>query len=513
MDMLLPTFKFLPPLTLCYKILIMILCVLTGFSCKRKNQSELMWESNFNLIGSQSSPRAVDLNQDGVLDFVIGAGRNEFQETDQGVLAINGKDGSLIWAHAAADQLYGSATFFDITDDGVPDVFIGGRSCQFRAIDGKTGKLIWKYETADTGHPILRHARFNFNHSAQIPDQNGNGYPELLLSNGGNYEALPYMTENRFPAVIMVLDAKTGEVLAADTVPDGQESYMTPLVFQQPGESSPTVVFGTGGETLDGGLYLVSLSDLMNNNLSKAERIASDTGHGFIAPPAIADINQDGFLDIIAISHGSRAFAIDGRSRKPIWTQHIPNTECSNSFAVGYFTNDDVPDFFTFVSEGIWPENTGSIQVMLDGKNGELAYRSTIGCTGFSSPIAIDLNRDGREEVIISVNEFDCDRFIGDQSSFAITNRLMGIDFKSGETFTLDQTEGMKNIFSTPWLGDIDGDGFLDLVHCQYFSHSDLLSFLGMRIKRIDLPIKITRAPSWSSYMGGQGDGIFRPNR
>ncbi|MCC5939034.1 MAG: PQQ-binding-like beta-propeller repeat protein [Lunatimonas sp.] len=494
------------------RILTVFLCTLIGISCQSKKQSELLWEANFHLIGSQSSPRAVDLTQDGVLDIVIGAGRNEFQETEQGVLAINGQDGSLIWSHAAADQIYGSATFYDITDDGIPDVFIGGRSCQFRAIDGKTGKLIWKYENTDINHPILRYARFNFNHSVQIADQNGNGYPELLLSNGGNYEALPYMTENRFPAVIMVLDSKTGEVLAADTVPDGQESYMTPLAFQQPWESNPTVVFGTGGETLDGSLFLVSLSDLMENNLSNAERIATDTGHGFIAPPAIADVNQDGFMDIIAISHGSRVFAIDGKSRETIWTQHISHTECSNSFAVGYFTDDDVPDFFTFVSEGIWPENTGSIQIMLDGKNGDISYKSSIGCTGFSSPVAIDLNRDGREEVILSVNEFDCNRFIGDQSAFAITNRLIGIDFNTQETFTLDQTEGMKNIFSTPWLGDMDGDGFLDLVHCQYFSHSDLLSFLGMRMKRIDLPIRIRHKPVWGSYMGKKGDGIFRPN-
>ncbi|WP_209331515.1 PQQ-binding-like beta-propeller repeat protein [Lunatimonas salinarum] len=499
------------PLRAFTAVCILLLSLLTGISCQRKKQSELVWEANFNLIGSQSSPRAVDLNQDGVLDFVIGAGRNEFQETDQGVLAINGQDGSMIWSHPSEDQIYGSATFFDVTDDGIPDVFIGGRSCQFRAIDGKTGKLIWKYENPDIDHPILRHARFNFNHSVQVPDQNGNGYPELLLSNGGNYEALPYMTNNRFPAVIMVLDSKTGNVLAADTVPDGQESYMTPLIFQQPTESSPTIVFGTGGETLDGALYLASLSDLMENNLLKAERIASDTGHGFIAPPSIADINQDGFLDIIAISHGSRVVAINGKSRKPIWTKHIPNSECSNSFAVGYFTEDDIPDFFTFVSEGTWPENTGSIQIMLDGSSGEIAYSSSIGCTGFSSPVAVDLNRDGREEVIISVNEFDCSRFIGDQSSFTITNRLLGIDFKSGETFTLDQTEGMKNIFSTPWVGDIDGDGFFDLIHCQYFSHSDLLSFLGMRIKRIDLPVRISRQPSWGSYMGRKGDGIFRP--
>jgi hypothetical protein len=34
-------------------------------------------------------------------------------------------------------------------------------------------------------------------------------------------------------------------------------------------------------------------------------------GHGFIAPPTLADINKDGYVDIIAITHGSKAVAID----------------------------------------------------------------------------------------------------------------------------------------------------------------------------------------------------------
>lgn len=478
-------------------------------SCKQKKQSELVWEANFNIIGSQSSPRAVDLNGDGILDFVIGAGKNEFQESDQGILAINGSDGSLIWAHEALDQVYGSASFHDVTGDGIPDIFIGGRSPQFRAIDGKSGKLLWKYEYEHKDHPVLKHARFNFNHSVMIPDQNGDGHPELLLANGGNYEALPYMAENRFPAVIMVLDSKTGKILAADTVPDGKETYMTPLAIRQPGKDDVQILFGTGGETISGSLYVADLKDLMKSDLSKAKVIASEEGHGFIAPPALADINADGYYDIIAISHASGIFAVDGSNHEILWTRRIPNTECSNSFAVGYFTDDDTPDFFTFVSKGVWPENTGSIQLMIDGKTGEIAFTDSVGCTGFSSPVAYDLNGDGRDEVIISINEFDCNRYIGDQSTFPIENKLLAIDFSENKNFTIDQTKGMKNIFTTPWIGDIDGDGFLDLVHCQYFSHSDLLSFLGMRVKRIDLPIRHRKSPKWGAYMGAKGDGIF----
>src|SRR6267378_76450 len=81
-----------------------------------------------------------------VWDKVMGAGQNEFQFSKQGILALNGKTGELLWQQAATDQVYGSATFCDITGDGVKDVFIGGRSPHFRALNGKTGAVLWEYK-------------------------------------------------------------------------------------------------------------------------------------------------------------------------------------------------------------------------------------------------------------------------------------------------------------------------------------------------------------------------------
>jgi outer membrane protein assembly factor BamB len=478
-------------------------------NCTRKKNAALVWDKNLYTIGSQSSPRAADLNGDGVLDIVMGAGKNEFQHSDQGIIALDGKTGEVLWQQEANDQVYGAATFGDITGDGVPDIFIGGRSPNLKALDGKTGAVLWEYKYRFENDPVLKYARFNFYNVMLIPDQNNDGLPDLLTINGGNASAEPDSEVDRFPAVMMVMDAKTGQVLAADTMPDGRESYMSPVCFAQPGTEEYTIIFGTGGETISGNLYLTSLSDLMARKLSRAKVIASEKGHGFIAPPAIADISQDGQYDIVAISHGSTVFAIDGRSLKCIWQQTIPGTESSNSFAVGYFTDDEVPDFFTFVSKGVWPENTGTQQILLDGRNGNVVYQNSLGCSGFSSPVVYDLNGDGRDEVIISINEYDCTRDIIDRSSFEIENKLLAIDFKKQSVNVIDQTKGFKNIFSTPWIGDLDGDGYLDIVHCQYYNHSDLLSFLGMRVKRIDTPVRMKQPPAWGAYMGSRGDGVF----
>jgi hypothetical protein len=309
----------------------------------------------------------------------------------------------------------------------------------------------------------------------------------------------------------MLLDSKTGNVIAADTMPDGKESYMTPLCFSQPGSKDLYILFGTGGETIDGNLYISTVSELASKKLSAAKVIASEKGHGFIAPATLADITNDGYLDIVAISHGSKAIAIDGKDHHILWTRTFPATECSNSFAVGYFTDDNIPDFFTFISKGQWPNSTGSIQIMLNGKDGSVAYMDSIGCTGFSSPVVYDLNNDGRDEAIISVNDFDCSLGYASKSPRMMKNELISIDFFKKSVSIVDQAQGFKNIFSTPWIGDLDNDGYLDIIYCQYFHHSDLIAFLGMKIKRIDTPVKITRQVLWGSFLGSNGDGIFSP--
>lgn len=492
------------------RIFLFSLLVLIIFdSCSTKKKSQLVWEKNLSIIGSQSSPRTSDLNGDSVLDIVMGAGKNEYQQSDQGILAFDGKTGELLWQQETPDQVYGAATFYDVTGDGTDDVFIGGRSPHFKALNGRNGEVIWEYKYNYENDSILKHARFNFNNSVLVPDQNDDGLMELLTVNGGNSKAEPNTEKNRFPGVMILFDSKNGNILAADTMPDGKESYMSPLCFTQPKSKESVIIFGTGGETIDGNLYEAKLSDLMQRKLSNAKILASEKGHGFIAPASAVDLNEDEHYDIVAISHGSTVFAIDGKDHHHLWQRKFSNTECSNSLAVGYFTDDKIPDLFTFISKGVWPNSAGSLQIMIDGKNGEVAYKDSLGCTGFSSPVVYDLDGDGHDEAIMSINEFDCSLGFVGESPRTVENKLIAIDFNTKKINTIDQEKGFKNVFSTPWIGDLDGDEYLDLISCQYFHHSDLMLFLGMRIRRIDLPVRIKKKPVWGGYMGTNNDGTF----
>mgnify|MGYP001803043094 CR=1 FL=1 len=125
------------------KFLYIFLLWLVAGACTPSKQTELAWEKSLYQIGSQSSPKVADLNEDGVGDIVMGAGLEEIALTDHGVIALDGKTGELLWKHPSNAQMVGSASFLDITADSVPDVFIGGRNANLKAINGSSGELIW----------------------------------------------------------------------------------------------------------------------------------------------------------------------------------------------------------------------------------------------------------------------------------------------------------------------------------------------------------------------------------
>lgn len=488
-----------------------LLFLLLLSSCEQK-QTTLAWNKSMFQMGSQSSPRAADLNQDGILEIVMGGAKGELDQVENGVFALDGRTGEQLWSHAADAQMVGSATFQDITGDGIPDVFIGGRKHNLKSIDGKTGALIWEYDYRYPEDPVLKFARFNFYNTVLVPDQSGDQLPDLLAVNGGNWDAAPDSTQDRYPGVLMLFDSKNGQIIAADTVPDGGESYLSPVAFQSPGADDLTIVFGTGGETIAGNLYAAQLADLLRGDLSKASLIGTEKGHGFIAPPVVVDLTGDRIPDIVAISHAGRILAVDGQSQRIIWEATFTDMESSNAPAVGFFNGDEVPDLVAVLSRGKWPHYTRAMKVVLDGRDGTLIYQDTSGCFEIASPVVYDLNKDGYEEIIFSSNQYDCHQAFSEDlpAPKTITNHLLAIDIRTSSTRIIDASEGFKNIYSTPWIGDLDKDGYLDFVYCQYINNLDDFSNLrGMRIRRISSHIRIKKPPKWGGYMGTDGTGIL----
>ncbi|GAA3569703.1 PQQ-binding-like beta-propeller repeat protein [Snuella lapsa] len=451
-------------------------------------------------IGSFSSPRVADLNNDNIGDIILGTGREEFHACDSAVVALDGKTGKMLWKVSAKDQIFGSATLKDITGDGVPDVFINGRSAELIAIDGKLGEVIWRFAVPEGE----KKEWFNFYNPQFIPDQNQDGRDDILVSNGGDVLAKPY-DSNRAVGHLVILNGQNGKVISRAPMPDGKETYMSVAVLPDKPLTFKNVIFGTGGETLGGNLFVTSISEIKSGDLSRAVKLDSSTTNGFVGPPAWVDINDDGIHDIVANAADGRLLAFDGKTHRSIWKVEVSGTEAYSSVAIGHFNKDKIPDFFVSYGQGSWPDFEWSKQVMVNGSNGKIEFEDTLGFYQMSSAVVADLNSDGQDDVLMPINYVVRNEF---HMKF-FHNNIMAIGFSENVAVELDLHNEGSNISSTPWIGDLDNNGYLDIVYIHGTNVKETYTFDGLRVNRIDTTFPVSSEIKWGSYMGSYYNGVF----
>lgn len=468
--------------------------------------SQSSWSKTLDNIGTFSSARVSDLNKDGVKDILFGAGRQEFEACDSSIIAFDGLTGELLWTGSSIDQIFGSALLFDIDGDEVDDVIIGGRSGELIAMNGSSGEELWRYYHANDLEDNSLPKIFNFYNPQHIPDQDADGVKDIIVSNGGDVMVRPH-DPNRPAGHLIIVSGKTGKHIAHAAMPDGKEIYMSVTVSENVQKGDIEIIFGTGGETIGGNLYVDYLSSVLKGDLSGAKILHTSESKGYISPVARADFNKDGMLDIVANSVDGRLVLIDGSSFEVVWQLAIPGTEAYSMPCLGHFNGDDVLDIFISYGRGIWPNIEWGVQKMINGKTGEIEFEDELGYYQSSSPIAVDLTGDGIDEVMMSFNFLGKDSI--DQRIFQ--NSLIGIEFKSKEVLYLATIEPGSNLATTPWVGDLDDDGFLDFVYCHSIKpYASKYNFDGIKVHRLTTQIPVYKELKWSSYQGSNYDGIYR---
>ena len=88
-------------------------------------------------------------------------------------------------------------------------------------------------------------------------------------------------SEKRLVGRILIFSGKTGRVLRWVDTPDGKESYFSPLLYTLK-NGTEIVVFGTGGETHGGSLFVIPLMDLFYGKMHKAVAIYTDKYKGIL---------------------------------------------------------------------------------------------------------------------------------------------------------------------------------------------------------------------------------------
>ncbi len=452
----------------------------------------LIWETEFDFIKSNSSPRSIDLNQDGIEDIVLSGGVDGVP-SPFGAMAIDGESGDVLWTKENGNEWFLSAQVFDQNNDLIPDILIGGRDAELQLINGFNGDLIWEFWQSEENPND--YGWYNFYNPQIIDDINNDGYFDILCANGGDH-SLDAIETDRPPGHIMILDAISGDILKSAVVPDSNETYMSPLYFND------KILFGTGGETIEGNLWVANLNDLLSEDLTNSSPILSNLELGMIAPPSLAHLNNDNILDIVAQSFDGKITAIDGNNLDILWQVIIPGTESAASPIIGNFTTDDhYADVFATLYVGAESSYSDFYQLMINGKTGEIEFMDSIGDFNFSTPIAFDSNQNGKDEVIISVtNNIDG----------LWQHELILLDFINNSNNSLYTTSG-GDVWSTPYIKDIDNNGLMDLIFTTQIDNPFVSS--GIKISRIETtflppPFEI----SWGSYMGSHWDAIHQFN-
>jgi len=461
------------------------------------------WSRIFYGIGTNSSARAADLNRDGILDIVLGAGGKEFESTDMAVIALNGSNGDTLWTVGGSNQIVGSAAFKDISGDDVPDVFIGGRTAQLYAINGVSGGIIWQYlkpnQVSDSQPDTTL---LNFFNLQFIPDQNRDGVDDILTAFGGYVNAEPDDFD-RPAGMLMILDATSGEVLKRSAVPDGKETYMSPVVYDF--GDGLTIIFGSGGETVSGNLYALQLKDFMTSGTRNSIKIDASDTKGFVSPPIIADITGDGIGDIVVSNMDGYMKAYNGKDFSPIWSRKIhPLGETQSMPGPLYFDDDKVVDFFGSFNIGKWPKNDTTIHVVISGVNGQEIFRDTLGVLQFSSPVWLNYNKDSYPDLIHLIN-------IQMRNVLypIYKTQLIVYEGKTGSKIPLDSLYEGKVLGSTPLVTDLDSDGKVDVIYTYMTQFDEFITYRDLVIKRIELDIEMNEN-LWGGYMGTDYSSIFK---
>ncbi|XP_033117726.1 protein FAM234B-like isoform X2 [Anneissia japonica] len=321
--------------------------------------SDVVWETLPLPYASESVVRLQDLNDDGVLDILHTLVRSSSPKENfcksihmdepclGAVHAVDGKNGSLLWETSCRSDIFAmNCGNLDIDGDGHNDCLLAGRAAQLYAINSRTGRVLWSADNNQyTQYP------WNFYQPQVVPDLDQDGVSEVVVAHGGNVN-YPDEKLDRDAGRVILLSGKTGLALGRYlNMSDGHETYSAITLYERP-NGALYILYGSGGETIQGSLWGISLRDLycyvketapekvkdqvpflgsdsykeswgrplQTSDVGVIEILRSDGERGIMVPTILADMNNDGINDlIVSLFNGSFA-VLNGDNLTVIWS-------------------------------------------------------------------------------------------------------------------------------------------------------------------------------------------------
>ena len=468
----------------------------------------VMWRTYVTEAGF-GSPRLTDLNGDGVLDIVVGTGK-EFGLHPRSVTAIDGNHGRIIWKNDVFSRVFSTPTLIDIDRDGVDDVVIGvGNNYRVKkhlselgnilnkrleqavtelngdlfAYRGTDGKLLWSIRLAN---PDQSFPDTNFNTAIVGPDLDRDGTNDLIAIQSGGLD------DKRPPARVYYVSSTTGRILSVFTAPDAREIYSVPALDRHGSEGDYRLVFGTGGEVLPGHLFSIDL-----HTWREYWRFSS-TDKGFAPSAILHDFEGTSRRDVVVSSLEGKLVRLNGLSGQMMWEWAIDGFETYASPAIGSFNGRGALDVVAIFSEGTYPVyGTRAVIVWVDGTSGEQIAQRDFGVQAFASPVIIDLNDDGYDEAIINSNMNWDMGILGSPMAPLVKSQLAIFDGKEKLPIYTLNCKGFSA--ATPALFDVDGNHKMDIIHIY-----------ANNVMRIELNTPKIGVPRWNQFRGPNFNGVLK---
>ena len=221
-------------------------------------RASISWEREFYPAATESTVQLYDMNRDGTLDVLA---VDAYSQCSVRIVVMDGKSGETIWTADVPFEAFAVKCELDMNSDGVMDCLACGRYSAFAALNGIDGSVLWHRD------PSVAYHRYNFYFPLIVQDLDGDGTSDLINMHGGDSTYGSHDIE-RSPAKLVVVSGRTGQRLLPETVlvPDGRESYMSPELYSF-ANGTEVVLFGSGGETVPGSLWAITLSSIQERVL------------------------------------------------------------------------------------------------------------------------------------------------------------------------------------------------------------------------------------------------------